>query len=260
MPLLWQLTLSHFSEKVRWALAYKSVAHERRTPAPGLHMAVALWLTGGRTATLPVLELDGRAIGDSTAIIGALEERYTEPALYPVDPEERSRALALEDWFDKNLGPDARRLIFHDMGREPARLDAAVHVAAPELRAKLGPAATAYAWLFTKARYGTHPEAAAERARSRILAALDRLEAELGDEDYLVGGRFTVADLTAAALFFPVVLPPEAPRLAGALPASYERFRASVRDRRGYRWVEDMFRRHRRKDRPAPRPVVVAAA
>ena len=260
MPLLWQLTLSHFSEKVRWALAYKSVAHERRTPAPGLHMAVALWLTGGRTATLPVLELDGRAIGDSTAIIGALEERYTEPALYPVDPEERSRALALEDWFDKNLGPDARRLIFHDMGREPACLDAAVHVAAPELRAKLGPAATAYAWLFTKARYGTHPEAAAERARSRILAALDRLEAELGDEDYLVGGRFTVADLTAAALFFPVVLPPEAPRLTGALPASYERFRASVRDRRGYRWVEDMFRRHRRKDRPAPRPVVVAAA
>lgn len=260
MPLLWQLTLSHFSEKVRWALAYKSVAHERRTPAPGLHMAVALWLTGGRTATLPVLELDGRAIGDSTAIIGALEERYTEPALYPVDPEERSRALALEDWFDENLGPDARRLIFHDMGREPARLDAAVHVAAPELRAKLGPAATAYAWLFTKARYGTHPEAAAERARSRILAALDRLEAELGDEDYLVGGRFTVADLTAAALFFPVVLPPEAPRLTGALPASYERFRASVRDRRGYRWVEDMFRRHRRKDRPAPRPVVVAAA
>ena len=260
MPRLWQLTLSHFSEKVRWALAYKSVAHERRTPAPGLHMAVALWLTGGRTATLPVLELDGRAIGDSTAIIGALEERYTEPALYPVDPEERGRALALEDWFDKNLGPDARRLIFHDMGREPARLDAAVHVVAPELRAKLGPAATTYAWLFTKARYGTHPEAAAERARSRILAALDRLEAELGDEDYLVGGRFTVADLTAAALFFPVVLPPEAPRLTGALPASYERFRASVRDRRGYRWVEDMFRRHRRKDRPAPRPVVVAAA
>jgi glutathione S-transferase len=260
MPLLWQLTLSHFSEKVRWALAYKGVAHERRTPAPGLHMAVALWLTGGRTATLPVLELDGRAIGDSTAIIGALEERYPEPALYPVDSEERRRALAVEDWFDQNLGPDARRLIFHDMGREPARLDAAVHVAAPELRAKLGPAATAYAWVFTKARYGTHPEAAAERARSRILLALDRLEAELGHDDYLVGRRFTVADLTAAALFFPVVLPPEAPRLTGALPASYEQFRASLRDRRGYRWVEDMFHRHRRKDRPALRPAVVAAA
>ena len=260
MPLLWQLTTSHFSEEARWALAYKGVAHERRAPAPGLHMAVALWLTGGRSATLPVLELDGRAIGDSTAIIAALEERVPDPPLYPADPAERARALALEDWFDEHLGPDARRLIFHEMGREPDRLDAAVRISAPELRSRLGPAATAYAWVFTKVRYGTHPDAAAERARDSIRAAFDHLEAELGDEDYLVGGQFTVADLTAAALFFPVVLPPEAPDLTAALPEAYAQFRDSVSERRGYRWVEEMFARHRRKDRrAAQQPVGVAA-
>jgi glutathione S-transferase len=59
---------------------------------------------------------------------------------------------------------------------------------------------------FTVVRFGAGSSRAAERARGRVLAALDRLEAELGDEDYLVGGRF----------------------------------------RRGYRWVEEMFRRHRR--------------
>jgi hypothetical protein len=111
------------------------------------------------------------------------------------------------------------------MGREPARWTRPCTVAAPELRRRSSARpATAYAWLFTKARYGTHPEAAAERARSRILAALDRLEAELGDETTWSGGGSRWPTWTAAALFFPVVLPPEAPRLTGALPASYERF------------------------------------
>src|SRR5439155_12118660 len=32
--ILWHITVSHFSEKARWALEYKSVAHQRRTPLP----------------------------------------------------------------------------------------------------------------------------------------------------------------------------------------------------------------------------------
>ena len=39
---------------------------------------------------------------------------------------------------------------------------------------------------------------------------MDRLEAELDGREYLVGDTFTVADLTAAALFFPIVRPDEA--------------------------------------------------
>jgi hypothetical protein len=29
-PLLWHIPLSHYSEKVRWALDYKGIAHRRR--------------------------------------------------------------------------------------------------------------------------------------------------------------------------------------------------------------------------------------
>lgn len=72
------------------------VGHERRAPMPGYHIGVALLLTRGRHYTFPVLELDGRRIGDSTAIIAALEERYPQPPLYPSDPAERERALELE--------------------------------------------------------------------------------------------------------------------------------------------------------------------
>ncbi len=47
--------------------------------------------------------------------------------------------------------------------------------------------------------------------RQMILAAMDRLEAELEPSGYLVGEQFSVADLTAAALLYPAVMPPEFP-------------------------------------------------
>jgi glutathione S-transferase len=85
-----------------------------------------------------------------------------------------------------------------------------------------------------------------EDAQYRITRdGLDRLEAELDGGDYLVGDRFTVADLTAAALFYPLVLPPEGPIEVDTVPAALEEIRASVADRSGYRWVRDMYARHR---------------
>ncbi len=35
-PTLWQIQVSHYSEKARWALAYKGVEHRRRSPLPGM--------------------------------------------------------------------------------------------------------------------------------------------------------------------------------------------------------------------------------
>jgi glutathione S-transferase len=117
------------------------------------------------------------------------------------------------------------------------------------MRCAVTPAATLVAAVaLVGLRFGARNSDAAERAREKVIAALDRLEEELGDRDYLVGDRFTVADLTAAALFYPLVLPPQvsASGKIGQMPEPYERFRSSLRERRGYRWVEEIFRRHRR--------------
>src|SRR5919109_3378038 len=118
-PILWHLSISHYSEKARWALDYKSVEHERRASMPGPHMARAFRLTRGRQVTLPVLELDGKRIGDSTAIIEALERRFPEPPLYPDDPEERRRALEIEEFFDEEFGPYLRFLVVQHMLPDP---------------------------------------------------------------------------------------------------------------------------------------------
>src|ERR1700674_4403375 len=91
-PELWQFTSSHFNDKAGWAPVVK-----RMTGKP----------------TVPVLKLNGEAISDSSRIIEALERAQPELPLYPADADERARALALEDYFDEELGPYIRRWIFH---------------------------------------------------------------------------------------------------------------------------------------------------
>ncbi|HET7509900.1 MAG TPA: glutathione S-transferase family protein [Solirubrobacterales bacterium] len=249
-PTLWQIEVSHFSEKVRWALEYKGVDHARRTPLPGMHIPIALGLTRGAQPTFPVAQIDGRTIGDSTAIIAELEARYPEPPLYPADPEERTRALELEDYFDEQLGPHARLLPFYELIQEP---DLFAEVAAESVPGPLGkakPVVGAYARAYTSLRWGANSSEDAELARAGIVAAMDRLDAELerSGGEFLVGDQFSIADLTAASLFYPVVIPAEGP-LSPDLPRppAFDRFRESLSNRPGYRWVQDTFRKYRRR-------------
>jgi glutathione S-transferase len=64
------------------------------------------------------------------------------------------------------------------------------------------------AMVYPKRRYRINP-ADAEEGRRKVSLALDRIEAEVGPSGYLVGDGFTVADLAAAALLFPVAWPAE---------------------------------------------------
>jgi glutathione S-transferase len=254
-PVLWHIAISHYSEKARWALDHKQVPHRRRAvPIPGIHIPASLLLTHGSSQTFPVLELDGRAIGDSTEIIAALEQRHPERPLYPADPEQRRRALELEDFFDEELGPHVRLLAFHEMGKDRDRFEALVKRTVPAPMARFGTGAVTYARTYTGLRFGVRDEESAELARAKIVAALDRLEAELDGGEYLVGDSFSVADLSAAALFNPLVIPDEGPLPNDVeLPSGLEAFRAPLQERPGYRWVEETYRRHRQ-------PVAAAAA
>ncbi len=246
---LWHIPVSHFSEKVRWALDWKGLAHERHAPPPGPHMAAALWMTRGEHKTFPLLKLGGKAVGDSTAIIAALEARYPQPPLYPADPAERRRALELEDFFDEELGPHSRHVAFHYLRRDPEKLAefAVALMPAPiGRRAPARRAAGAVAGAFSGLRYGVGSEESAERSRRKVHAAMDRLELELDAVDgaHLAGGAFSVADLTAAALFYPLVNPPEGPSVPEA-SAEFAAFSDRFRERRGFRWVEETFVAHR---------------
>jgi len=115
LPMLWHIPLSHFNEKVRWALDFKNIPHQRQRV--GADYLLQAWRATGH-GTLPILFLDGKPIRDSTAIIAALEQRHPEPALYPKDEAPLRRALELEDYFDEVLGPSVRAAIVTPLVRE----------------------------------------------------------------------------------------------------------------------------------------------
>jgi glutathione S-transferase len=241
---LWHIEVSHYNEKVRWALDYKGVPHERRVPIPGLHGLTAMAITRSSHRRLPVLEIDGRRIGDSTAIIAALEEYAPEPPLYPAAGDERERALALEDWFDENLAPELRRFVWHHTLPDTDLVARTLFNPPNPARERVLRASAALARFATRRDYAiTHASAA--RGRQRVAAAMDRLESELGDSEYLVGDRFTVADLTAAALFTPVLAPPGRPYVPPVLAPAVRELRDELAARPGGAWVERMYARHR---------------
>ncbi|HEX2085465.1 MAG TPA: glutathione S-transferase family protein [Solirubrobacteraceae bacterium] len=243
-PVLWHLEPSHYNEKARWALDYKRVPHVRRAVTPALQELRARRLRAGRT--LPILQVDGRTIADSTRIIEEIERRWPEPPLYPADPAQRSRALELEEHFDEECGPDVRRVLFSDNLTEPEKFFAMLY--GPDhprmgLLETIGPLFSAA----VKRRYGIRPKTV-EESREKVRAAFDEVEAKVGPSGYLVGDRFTVADLTAASILALVVVPPQLPYVKldpDDRAAEWRRFRDSLRDRPAFRWVEDMYARHR---------------
>ena len=244
-PTLWHIPISHYSEKVRWALDHKKIPHRRRAVLGGRHPLVAMILTRGEHQTAPVLTVDGRGIGDSTAIIAELEARYPDRPLYPADPAERARALELEEWLDEELGPAIRRLAYHEiLADDDARAEVTRKLNPWVPDAVMQGAGRAVAF-FVDQRFGVRDPGAARRAEERVLDALDRLERELDGRPYLVGDTLSVADITAASLFYPLVLPPEGPWIPAAEPAAFAERRTALAGRPGVRWVAGTYARHR---------------
>jgi glutathione S-transferase len=242
VPVLWHLKVSNYNEKVRWALDYKRIPHRREAPMPGAHMLAAFRVS--RRTTLPVLQLDGTAISDSTRIIAALEERYPDPPLYPADPDERTRALELEDYFDENLGRHVRRVGFWPTLDPEFRRARDVKVA--ERRGRLMAAAMPAIDVVTRRRY----EVSAEGVRRSIVqmhAVMRFIEHALDGRDHLVGDRFTVADLTAAALLAPLLVPPQLPyRKPNSHPArELDPITEELRALPAGQWALRMYQRHR---------------
>ena len=256
IPLLWHIPLSHYSEKVRWTLDYKGIAHRRHVLGPDY--LIRTWWTTGR-AKLPVLWLDGRAIGDSTQIIAALEERYPEPRLYPADATARRRALALEDEFDEGLGPALRAAIVTPLFRHDPEIglrvlttgmpDQAYKTLRPLLR--VFPAYYRFRHKISDANL--------EADRAAVAAALDRIEQQRQGRNYLVGDSFTVADLTAAALLGALIQPPEIQYpLRVERPPYHEEYRAALLKHPAAQWAAGIYRLHRGRSAEASRPAPVA--
>jgi glutathione S-transferase len=244
-PELIQFQYSHFNEKARWALDFKAVPHRRTNLLPGPHAFTTLRATG-RTE-VPILRLDGITQAGSAAIIDLLETRYPDAPLYPRDAGQRERALEVQGYFDDTVGVLVRRALFANLLSEGAYVcdtfadgrSSWVKRVYRSCFPLVGPA--------MKRGMGIAGPDSIEHAMAGTREALDFVAKHASDGNPLVGDAFSVADLAAASLLAPAVMPIDSPmRLPSPLPAVLTEWLERWADHPGAEWVRAQYREHRR--------------
>jgi len=205
-PILYQFAISHFCEKVRWALDFKGVAYQRHSLVPGLHYKKARSLAPKQQ--LPILELvDGKAIQGSAAILDYLDLQFADRSLTPA---ESSLARQSRDWeqrIDDALGPAVRCVCYDTLLKHKALTISLLG----EDTAWYGKPflSLVYPRLVPKMRQMLNIEAeAVKKSRQLIEQIIDEMEKARGDSLFLVGGSFTRADVSAASMLAPLTLEP----------------------------------------------------
>ena len=241
---LLQFRFSPYNEKVRWALDLKRVPHRRTPLLPGPHLLRVKKLTG---ATLtPVLVHEGGALNQSAAILDWLESRHPAPPLLPVDAAEAAAARAIAARFDADIGPRGRRAVLAALLRSPPYF-AAVFGAGHGGFARAAYALTVpLAAPLVRKGNGITGDAAVTDGLAAFEEGLTFVAREAAANGYLVGGRFTLADLTAASMLAMCVDPPASPMarprpFSPAFAALVERFARHP----GADWVRGIYARHR---------------
>ncbi len=226
------IPFSHFCEKARWALERAGVPFREDGYLPMLQMLPA-WRAGGKR-TVPVLVTEAGAVTDSTEILRWCDQHGQAAPLFP-DGDLGREVAALEERLDKGLGPATRRVAYHQLLPMPgaARLLAEKAPARWQGRVMRAAYPLARAAMTRGLRLD---DASAERSRGRIDEIFADVGAMLADgRRYLLGDRFTAADLTFAALAAPLIVPPAyaaylppLERMPAPLRALIDRLRATA--------------------------------
>jgi glutathione S-transferase len=112
------MSISHPSQVARKMLDLKGIEYELVNVIP-LNQRIHLRLAGFSGGTVPALKLDGHRVQGSRQIARALDERWPDPPLLPVDPALRARVEEAERWGEEQLQPIPRRLFRYGIARNP---------------------------------------------------------------------------------------------------------------------------------------------
>jgi glutathione S-transferase len=166
MAILHGVPPSPFVRKVRAFLAEKGLPYELR-PVPPFPPANATpeFRRMSPLGKVPAYSEGDFSISDSSVICAYLERTHAEAPLYPADARDYARALWLEEYADTKMAETLGAVFFNRIVKER--------------------------FLGQKS-----DEAVVRRALDEQLpGVLDYLEGQLGDASYLVGGRFSIADI-----------------------------------------------------------------
>jgi len=247
---------SHYAEKATWALDWLSMPYREEPHVPLLHW-IATTRNGGRS--VPVLADGARRFVDSTDIIVYADSVGGGDRLYPQNPAFRRAVETLEERFDEVLGPHTRRWAYAQLLPDRALLRRMMARGVPPAEATLLPVMMPIVVPTIRAALRITSESA-KRSLQRVHDIFREVDERLGDgRRFLVGERFTAADLTFASLAAPVLIPagcraayPELEEVPATMRAEILR----LRDTEAGRFVLRLFS----EDRVRPRRASAAGA
>lgn len=195
---------SHYAEKARWALDRAALPYREEPHVPLFHRLATGRHGGG---SVPVLVHGAGRLVDSTDIVLHADAVGGGDLLYPREPALRREVETLEERFDNELGPHTRRWAYAQLLPETRLLRLAMTRGVPWLEAAVLPVMMPVVLRLIRSRLRITPESA-QRSLERVHGIFREVDERLGDgRRFLVGERFTAADLTFAALAAPVLFP-----------------------------------------------------
>ena len=209
------IPISHYCEKVRWALDLLKLPYTEEKHVPAFHRSATRKYGG---SSVPVLVSKSGNFTDSTDILHYLDTISSSGfRLYPIEPELRREVEELEELFDTRLGVDIRSWAYFYQLHNRETMRKAWCKGTP-LFERVG-FEIAFPLISAKVRqtYNITAESAAISLQG-LREVFETVNQRLADDrPYLAGDRISAADLTFAALAAPVLQPPEHPVLVAKI-------------------------------------------
>ena len=224
---------------------YLDIDFETRHIAPGLHIGLAKKL-GASASSVPILVADGQLVQGSAAIIdwadvaGASSKRLT-----PLTGQEE--CVALEQRLDDVIGVHVRRYYYSEALVEHPQTVKPIFTEDLSFPQKMLTGATwSLVRKFMIKGMDLGPEQGQDSKRL-IEVELEWLDELLADgRPFLAGEQFSRADITAASLLAPLVLPSEHPTYSRVIvPPHAAEDLAGWDDRPAINWVREIYRQYR---------------
>lgn len=249
-PQLYIFAISHFCEKARWALDFHGIDYRLKHIAPGVHVSFAKRHGAPRTS-VPILLADGQTLQGSAAIIDWADAHSADSeTLTPLGHADECRAF--EKRLDDVIAVHIRRFYYSEALCEYPELVKPVFTGNLGLREKIILAAS---WNVVRKRMIQFMDLGSRQfgeSRQVVLSELDWLDELLADgRPYVLGNRFTRADLAAASLLSPLAAPAEHPVYLDSLysPGVKKDVEAWAH-RPTIEWVQKIYADHRLKPSP----------
>lgn len=201
---LYQMPISHYCEKVRWALDHKALPYETVNLLPGFHLRVTRKLAP--KTGVPILVDGDRTIQNSPDILSYLDEAYPQATLTPTDDVLRAQVLDFEEMVDRDVGPHVRRVAYFYYLQHPSLVIPMFTANGPwhgPLSMRL-----LYRPLVKRMRHfmKINPERTAD-STEKLSQVIHQIHEQKVGKRYLFGDQLTRADIAAAALLAPLTLP-----------------------------------------------------